>query len=76
MARKRYSTEIRGDGKTREWTLPHNLHHPGPTIHLTDVAGEDVTESAGYRWPSEWEVHVTFSEPPPAGRIYHIEITA
>jgi hypothetical protein len=72
MAR-RYSTEIRGDGATRTWTLPHGLDDPKPTVSLRDAASRDVSGTVRYAWPSAHEVAITFAEPPPVGMRYQVE---
>lgn len=76
MARKRYTTEIRGDGTTRTWTLDHRLREPHPVVTLRDAHGRNVTAEADYRWPSVTEVAVTFRHPPPAGKRYQVEVAS
>jgi hypothetical protein len=56
------------------WTLDHRLRHPRPVITLKDAAGMDVTRDARYAWPSETEIVIIFTAPPPIGRIYHVEV--
>lgn len=73
MAR-RYRTEIRGDGATRTWTLPHNLDDRKPVVSLREAANRDVSGMVRYAWPSAHEVAITFAEAPPAGKIYRIEV--
>lgn len=65
---RRYSTEIRGDGVTRTWTLPHGLRDRKPTVFVRDAANRNVSGIVRYAWPSAYEVAITFAEPPPAGR--------
>lgn len=74
--RRRYTTEIRGDGATRTWTLPHNLRDRKPAVSLRDAANREVKGAARYAWPSAYEVAITFAQPPPAGAIYRIEVVA
>jgi hypothetical protein len=64
---RRYSTEIRGDGTTRTWTLPHSLDDPTPTMTVRDAAHHDVSGSVRFGWPSPHEVAITFALPPPVG---------
>ncbi len=73
---RRYSTEIRGDGATRTWTLPHGLHDPKPAASLLDIASRDVSRAVRWAWPSAYEVAITFAEPPPAGVLYQVEVVA
>ncbi len=75
MARH-YTTEIRGDGTTRTWTLPHDLDDPEPVAMLRDAAGRDVSGTMCYAWPSEHEVAITFAEPPPVGMRYQVMVVA
>jgi hypothetical protein len=75
MARRRYSTEIRGDGTTRIWTLHHRLRTPHPAVTLRDAHGRNVTVEAFYTGLSEDEVAVTFRSPPPIGKIYRVEVS-
>jgi hypothetical protein len=75
MAR-RYSTEIRGDGATRTWTLPHGLDDPKPTVSLRDAANRVVRGGVRSARPSASEVAITFPEPPPIGTIYQVEVVA
>ena len=72
MARH-YSTEIRGDGATRTWTLPHNLNDRKPVVVLRDAANRDVSGTVRCSWPSAYEVAITFTEPPPVGMRYQVE---
>ena len=73
---RRYTTEIRGDGTTRTWTLPHSLDHPTPTMTVHDAALRDVSGSVRCAWPSVHEVAITFAVPPPVGTIYQVEFVA
>jgi hypothetical protein len=76
MERRRYTTEIRGDGATRMWTLHHRLRHPSPAVTLRDAAGKNVSWQADCTYPSASEVTITFAHAPPAGRIHRVEVTA
>jgi len=71
---RRYSTEIRGDGATRTWTLPHGLDDRKPAVSVHDTARRDVSETVRCAWPSAHEVAITFAKPPPAGALYQIEV--
>jgi len=62
---RRYTTEIRGDGVTRTWTLPHGLDDSKPAVSVDDAAKRDVNVSVRYTWPSAHEVAITFAQPPP-----------
>ncbi len=73
---RRYSTESRGDGMTRTWTLPHGLHDPKPAVSLLDIASRDMSRAVRWAWPSAYEVAITFAEPPPAGMLYQVEVVA
>jgi hypothetical protein len=76
VARRRYTTEIRGDGIIQTWTLDHRLRAPHPVVTLRDARGRNVTAEAAYAWLSEDEVTVTFRSPPPDGAIYHVEVVS
>ncbi len=71
---RRYSTEIRGDGATRTWTLPHGLDDRTPAVSVHDAANRDVSSVVRYAWPSEHEVAITFAKPPPVGARYVVEV--
>ncbi len=73
---RRYSTEIRGDGTTRTWTLPHSLHDRKPAVSVHDAAKRDMSGAVRQVWPSAHEVAITFAEPPPAGALYQVEVVA
>ncbi|GEM_PF-5883571 len=73
MAR-RYSTEIRGDGATRTWTIPHGLPDRKPTVSLRDAANRDVSGAMRFGWPSAHEVAISFVQPPPVGARYQVAI--
>lgn len=73
---RRYSTEIRGDGMTRTWTLPHGLNDRKPAAWLFDIASRDVSGAVRWAWPSAYEVAITFAEPPPVGMRYQVEVVA
>jgi len=70
----RYNTEIRGDGATRMWTLPHGLDDRKPAVSVHEAANRDASGSVRYAWPSTHEVAITFAEPPPVGALYQIEV--
>ncbi len=72
---RRYTTEIRGNGATRMWTLPHGLHDRKPAVSLRDTANRDVSQAVQCTWPSAYEVAITFAQPPPVGAIYRVEVT-
>ncbi len=76
MTQRRYHTEIRGDGATRTWTLPHDLRDTKPAVSLRDAMNRGVSGVAQYAWPSAHEVPITFAQPPPVGAIYQVEIVA
>lgn len=71
---QRYSTEIRGDGATRTWTLPHHLRDRKPVVSLRDAANWEVSGTVRCAWPSASEVAITFAEPPPMGTRYHVTV--
>jgi hypothetical protein len=73
---ERYRTEIRGDGATRTWTLPHGLRDPTPVVSLRDATNRDVSGAVRCAWPSAHEVAITFTEAPPAGTLYQVTIMA
>ncbi len=75
MAR-RYSTEIRGDGATRTWTIPHGLNDRKPAVSVRDAVNRVVSGAVRCTWPSEHEVAITFAQPPPVGMIYQVEFVA
>lgn len=60
---QRYSTEIRGDGTTRTWTLPHGLDDREPAVSVHDAANRDVSGSVPYAWPSMHEVAIRSRSP-------------
>jgi hypothetical protein len=68
--------EIRGDGTTRTWTLPHSLDDPAPTVAVCDAAHRDVSGNVRCAWPSAHEVAITFALPPTVGTIYQVEFVA
>lgn len=70
---RRYSTEIRGDGATRTWTLPHGLGDRKPAVSVHGAANRDVSGAVRWVWPSAHEVAITFAEPPPVGDLYQVE---
>lgn len=73
---ERMRTEIRGDGVTRTWTLPHHLRDRQPVVSLRDAANREVSGTVRCAWPSASEVAITFNQPPPVGAIYQVEIRA
>lgn len=70
---RHYRTEIRCDGTTRTWTLPHGFDDRKPAVSMHDAANRDVSESMRYVWPSAHEMAITFGEPP-VGALYQIEL--
>ena len=78
MQRRReyYSTEIRGDGITRVWTLHHALGTMAPYVTVFDARGEGVTDTVRIGVPSPGEVSITFTAPPRFGQRYEIEVVA
>lgn len=73
---RRYSTEIRGDGATRTWTLPHSLRDSKPAVMMRDAANRDVSGIVRCTWPSAYEVAITFAQPPPVGMLYQVDVVA
>ncbi len=76
MTQRRYHTEIRGDGATRTWTIPHGLRDCKPAVFLRDAANRDVSAAMRCTWPSAYEAAITFAQPPTVGARYQVEILA
>lgn len=71
-----YTTELRGDGQTRRWTVHHNLGTYDPTVHIEEVTTSDIQQVPTFAYPSDGELVIEFRKAPPMGTRYCVTISA